>query len=282
VGEVREGQRSFDLVAKFTDRFSKTPEEIDKLLLPSSSGEFVPLTKVTNFEQIEGPSTISREWSKRRIIVQCNVRGRDVSSFVKEVRERMDKEIKFEPGYFTRIGGQFEHFEAARMRLGIVVPIVLLLIFAVLYWSFGSMRDALIIFSGVPLAAVGGILALAVRGMPFTISAGVGFIALSGIAVLNGLVLVSSIRNLQSEGVSLSEAIRTSGSVRMRPVIMTALVAAIGFLPMAISAGVGAEVQRPLATVVIGGIITSTMLTLLVLPVLYSKFGRPLKEIANA
>lgn len=276
VGEVREGQRSFDLAAVMKPEYSKTPEAIDKIILPTAAGERVPLTHVAPFNQTEGFSTITREWGKRRVVVQCNVRGRDVGSFVNEIRDRIQREVPFETGYFVRYGGQFENLERARIRLLIVVPLALLLIFGLLYWTYKSMRDALLIFSGIPLAAVGGILALAVRGMPFTISAGVGFIALSGIAVLNGLVLVSSIRNLQIDRIPFLDAVRFSGAQRMRPVIMTALVAAIGFLPMALSAGVGAEVQRPLATVVIGGIITSTVLTLIILPVLYATFGRPL------
>lgn len=273
VGEVREGQRRFELVAKLSDKYSRTPEAVDGLILAASGGELVPLSRVAHLNQTEGPSTISREAGKRRIIVQCNVRGRDIGSLVNELRERIDKEIVLEPGYYVRFGGQFEHLERARLRLMFVVPIALLLIFALLYASFASVRDALIIFTGVPLAVVGGVLALALRGMPFTISAGVGFIALSGIAVLNGLVLVSSIRHLRADGASFDLAIRTSGSLRMRPVIMTALVAALGFVPMAVSRGVGAEVQQPLATVVIGGIITSTLLTLIVLPVLYARYG---------
>jgi cobalt-zinc-cadmium resistance protein CzcA len=281
VGEVRQGQRRFDMVVKLDTNYSCSPEAIDRLLLPAPKGELVPLSQVTRFNQTEGPSTITREWGKRRTVVQCNVRERDIGSFVKEVQQRIEEEVSFAPGYYVRFGGQFENLERARNRLMIVVPLALLMIFGLLYWAYKSGRDALLIFSGVPLAAVGGVIALAVRGMPFTISAGVGFIALSGIAVLNGLVLVSSIRHLQREGVPFLEAIRTSGSVRMRPVIMTALVAALGFVPMAISQAVGAEVQRPLSTVVIGGIITSTLLTLIVLPVLYRVAGRPLTAEAE-
>ena len=273
VGEVREGDRRFDLVTKLSPRYTATPEDLDRILLPAASGELVPLTTVTRLQQTEGPSTISREWGKRRITVQCNVRGRDVGSFVNEIRDKIDKSISLEPGYFVRYGGQFEHLERARLRLLLVVPLALLLILALLYWTFRSWRDAILIFTGVPLAAVGGVFALAVRGMPFTISAGVGFIALSGIAVLNGLVLVSSIRQMRANGNTHEEAVQESGAARMRPVLMTALVAAFGFVPMALSRGVGAEVQQPLATVVIGGIITSTLLTLIVLPVLYARYG---------
>ena len=276
VGEVREGQRRFDLAARMAPGFAASPEAIDRILLTSSTGEQVPLSQVARLNQTEGPSTISREWGKRRIVVQCNVRGRDIGSFVQELRGRIEREVPLDPGYYVQFGGQFENLERARARLAIVAPLALLMIFGLLYWTYKSARDALLIFSGVPLAVVGGVVALTLRDMPFTISAGVGFIALSGIAVLNGLVLVSSIRSLQQEGMSFLDAVRASGSQRMRPVVMTALVAALGFIPMALSHGVGAEVQKPLATVVIGGIATSTLLTLIVLPVLYSVFGRPL------
>ena len=273
VGELREGERRFDLVTKLSPRYTATPEDLNRILLPSAAGELVPLTHVTRLQQTEGPSTITREWGKRRITVQCNVRGRDVGTFVNEIRDKIDKSITLEPGYFVRYGGQFEHLERARLRLLLVVPLALLLILALLYWTFKSWRDAFLIFTGVPLAAVGGVWALVLRGMPFTISAGVGFIALSGIAVLNGLVLVSTIRQLRAQGHSLAAAVEESGSLRMRPVLMTALVAALGFVPMALSRGVGAEGQQPLATVVIGGILTSTLLTLIVLPILYARYG---------
>ncbi|MBT3232763.1 MAG: efflux RND transporter permease subunit, partial [Calditrichaeota bacterium] len=273
VGEVREDQRRFELAVKFDTTFTRTPEALHKILLYGQAGEHIPLGQVARFEQTEGPSTITREWGKRRVVVQCNVRGRDIDSFIGEVRAKLEKEVLLETGYFIRYGGQFENLERARTRLMIVVPIALMMIFGLLYLSFKSIRDALLIFSGVPLAAVGGVFALVIRAMPFSISAGVGFIALSGIAVLNGLVLVSAIRNLVKQGNGIDVAIKLGGLQRLRPVIMTALVASLGFVPMAMSNGVGAEVQRPLATVVIGGIITSTILTLLVLPVLYKRWG---------
>jgi cobalt-zinc-cadmium resistance protein CzcA len=193
---------------------------------------------------------------------------------VNELRHRLDSEINLPVEYFIRLGGQFENLERARTRLAIVVPIALLLIFGLLYWTYRSARDALLIFSGVPLAALGGVVTLALRSMPFSISAGVGFIALSGIAVLNGLVMVSTIKRLCSDGMEIATAVKESAITRLRPVFMTALVAALGFVPMAISTGVGAEVQRPLATVVVGGILTSTALTLIVLPALYVTFGK--------
>lgn len=274
VGEVYEGQRRFDLAVKMAPSWREVPEDIERIPMVSPSGALVTMDQVTIPTLATGPSTITREWGKRRAIVQCNVRGRDVGSFVDELRDRINTDIQFAPGYFVRFGGQFENLERARTRLSIVVPLALVLIFALLYWTYRSVRDALLIFTGVPLAVLGGVAALLVRGMPFSISAGVGFIALSGVAVLNGLVLVSSIKHLRSEGMELDQSVRESALTRLRPVLMTALVAAFGFIPMAISTEVGAEVQRPLATVVIGGILTSTALTLIVLPVLYRLFGR--------
>ncbi|MBU0983817.1 MAG: CusA/CzcA family heavy metal efflux RND transporter, partial [candidate division Zixibacteria bacterium] len=274
VGDVYEGQRRFDLVVRVDTTRLSGPEDIHRLLLTSGDGSMVSLDRVTTAVLDEGPSTITREWSKRRIVIQCNVRDRDMGSFVDDLRDRLDTDVSLPSGYFIRLGGQFEHLERARTRLMIVVPISLLLIWGLLYWTYKSARDALLIFSGVPLAALGGVVTLALRGMPFSISAGVGFIALSGIAVLNGLVLVSTIKRYRSDGLDIVEAVRQSAITRLRPVFMTALVAALGFVPMAISTGVGAEVQRPLATVVVGGILTSTALTLIVLPALYLAFGR--------
>jgi cobalt-zinc-cadmium resistance protein CzcA len=274
VGDVFEGQRRFELVARVDTTRLVGPEDIDRLLLRSATGGLIGLDRVTTATLAEGPATITREWSKRRVVVQTNVRDRDMGSFVDELRERLDAEVSLPTGYFIRLGGQFEHLERAQTRLLIVVPIALLLIFGLLYWTYKSARDALLIFSGVPLAALGGVVTLTLRGMPFSISAGVGFVALSGIAVLNGLVLVSTIKRLRADGRDIESAVRESAVARLRPVFMTALVAALGFVPMAISSGVGAEVQRPLATVVVGGILTSTALTLIVLPVLYVTFGR--------
>jgi cobalt-zinc-cadmium resistance protein CzcA len=274
VGDVFEGQKRFDLVVQVdTSRFAGL-EDIDQIYLHSRSGSVVSLNRVTRTILEEGPSSITREWSKRRVVVQTNVRGRDIGSFVDELRQRLASEIDLPSGYFVRLGGQFENLERAQLRLAIVVPVALFLIFGLLYWTYKSARDALLIFSSIPLAALGGVVTLALRGMPFSISAGVGFIALSGVAVLNGLVLVSSIKRLRSEGMEIITAVRESALTRLRPVFMTALVAALGFVPMAVSTGVGAEVQRPLATVVVGGILTSTALTLLVLPALYVTFGR--------
>jgi len=278
VGDVFEGTKKFELAIRIDTTRIDAVEEIDKVMVRSSTGSLVGLDRITKSELNEGSSTITREWSKRRIVVQCNVRGRDIGSFVEELRERLDQDLELPTGYFIRLGGQFENLERARLRLALVVPIAILLIFGLLYWTYKSARDALLIFSGVPLAALGGVVTLALRGMPFSISAGVGFIALSGIAVLNGLVLVSTIKRFRSDGMEITAAIKESAITRIRPVLMTALVAAFGFIPMAISTGVGAEVQRPLATVVVGGILTSTILTLLVLPALYNVFGKRTKS----
>jgi len=274
VGDVFEGQRRFELLLRADTTRLDGVEDISRITIRSPEGALVSLDRVTRPIQDTGPASITREWSKRRIVVQCNVRDRDMGSFVSDLQSRLDEEIDLPTGYFIRLGGQFENLQRAQRRLALVVPIALLLIFGLLYFSYRSARDAILIFSGVPLAALGGIATLALRGMPFSISAGVGFIALSGIAVLNGLVLVSTIKRLRAEGRDLVTAVRESAVTRLRPVFMTALVAALGFVPMAISTGVGAEVQRPLATVVVGGILTSTALTLIVLPALYVTFGK--------
>lgn len=274
VGEVRDGQRRFDLVVRLPDRFRADPAELASVLIPTAAGERLPLSRVAQVNQFDGPSTITREWQQRRIVVQCNIRERDVAGFVAQVRDRLRREIDWPVGYSFAVGGQFEHLERARLRLMFVVPMALLLILLLLTTSTNSLRDALIIFTGAPFAALGGILALWWRDMPFTISAGVGFVAVSGVAMLNGLVMVSMIQNLVDEGVGLRQAIERSALTRLRPVLMTALVAGVGFIPMAVNTHVGAEVQRPLATVVIGGVLSDTLLTLLVLPALYATFGR--------
>jgi cobalt-zinc-cadmium resistance protein CzcA len=234
------------------------------------------LSRVAKIVETEGPATINREWGKRRIIVQCGVRGRDVASFVAEAKAKMPKPPA---GYTMEWGGQFENMEHANARLRFVVPLALGLIFVLLYFSLRSLRDVLIVATGIPLGAVGGVLALWLREMPFTVSAGIGFVALSGVAILNCLVLVTFIRQELDAGMPLLDAVRQGCQVRLRPVLMTALVAAVGFIPMAVNVGVGGEVQRPLATVVIGGIASNTVLTLLVLPVLYGWFGRASKRL---
>lgn len=266
IGEIREGQRRFDLVVRLKDTFRNNPGDLERIMIPSSGGENIPLSKLARIEKVVGPSTITREWQSRRILVQCNVKDRDIGTFVQEVKHTLEAELKLEPGYHIEYGGQFEHFERARSRLYIVVPLALALILFLLYMSTESIYRSLIIFTGAPFAMIGGIVALWLRDMPFTISAGVGFVALSGVSMLNGLVMVSTIKNLIGCNVPVNEAVLEGAVSRLRPVLMTALVAGVGFLPMAFNTGVGAEVQRPLATVVVGGVLSDTLLTLLILP----------------
>ncbi len=277
LGEVIEGQRRFDLVLRLGDDARSSAERMGAVVLHTETGAQIPLSSVARIEVEEGPSTIQRDWAKRRVTIQANVRGRDVGSFAQDI-DRALGEVDLPDGYYTTLGGQFENLERAQKRLMLVVPIALLLIFSLLYLTYGRAADALRVFSGVPFGAVGGVVALWLREMPFSISAGVGFIALSGVAVLGDMVLVSYVMQLLRRGRSPADAIREAAQTRLRPVLMTALVAAFGFLPMAFNTGVGAEVQRPLATVVVGGMITATIATLLVLPVLYAVFGARLPE----
>ena len=235
----------------------------------SGLDRYVPLGSVADFVIATGPNQVSRENGKRRVVVTANVRGRDIGSFVGEAERRIQESVTIPAGYWTAWGGQFEQLASARQRLEIVVPAALLLIFTLLFATFGNTRDAMLVFTGVPLALSGGILALWLRDIPMSISAAVGFIALSGVAVLNGLVMLTFINRLRAEGASVDDAVFNGAIARLRAVLMTAMVAALGFLPMALATGIGAEVQRPLATVVVGGILSSTLLTLLVLPVLY-------------
>ncbi len=294
-GIVFEGDRRFDIMVRLPEEQRARLDVIESLPVPiaaearsvvsqtgtheSSGRPFVPLGHLARVELTEGPNQISRENGKKRIVVQCNVRGRDLGGFVNEAQRLIAQDLKVPPGQWLDWGGQFENLVAARQRLSIVVPLCLFLIFLLLFSTFNSVRDALLVFSGVPLALTGGILALWLRDIPFSISAAVGFIALSGVAVLNGLVMVTFIKQLRREGVALDEAVMRGPVTRLRPVLMTALVASLGFVPMALATGTGAEVQRPLATVVIGGLVTSTLLTLLVLPALYRAFA---KEDTNA
>jgi len=278
VGEIREGQRRFPLVVRLPDGQRTDPDILAATLIPTATGSVLPLSQVAKIVETEGPSTINREWGRRRITVQCNVRGRDVGSFVVEAQKKIAEQVKLPEGYSIEWGGQFENMKRANAKLLFVVPLALGLIFAMLFFSLKSLRDVFIVATGIPLGAVGGVLALWLRGMPFTVSAAIGFIALSGVAILNGLVLVSFIKQRMEEGLSLEKAVREGCLVRLRPVLMTALVAAVGFIPMAFNVGVGGEVQRPLATVVIGGIFTNTLLTLLVLPTLYTTFRRKKRE----
>jgi heavy metal efflux system protein len=276
-GQIFEGDRRFDLVVRLPENVRTDMEKLKEIPVPlprtaattTGAWNYVPLGSIAKFEVAPGPNQVSRENGKRHIIVTANVRGRDIGSFVAEAEESMRDDVAIPAGYWTEWGGQFEQMISATRRLRVVVPVALLLILALLFASFGNLKDTLLVFSGVPLALTGGILALWLRGIPLSISAAVGFIALSGVAVLNGLVMISFIQGLRQQGRPIDVAIREGATSRLRPVLMTALVASLGFVPMALTTGTGAEVQRPLATVVIGGIISSTILTLLVLPALY-------------
>ena len=268
-GLIYEGDRRFKLVVRLPESLRNDPDRLKALPVPTPDGEYVPLQELATLELKPSPAQISRENGKRRIVVTANVRNRDLGGFVTDVRQRIQSEVNIPTGYWINYGGTFEQLESASQRLAIVVPVTLLLIIGLLLMAFGSIKDSLIIFTGVPLALTGGVIALWLRDLPLSISAGVGFIALSGVAVLNGLVLVSFIRQRWYETQDLLAAIIDGSLTRLRPVLMTALVASLGFVPMALNTGTGAEVQRPLATVVIGGIVSSTLLTLLVLPVLY-------------
>ncbi len=274
VGDIREGERRFPLLVRLPESYRDDPDALNRILIPTATGARIPLTRMAKLVTTTGPSTIPREWGKRRIVVQSNVRGRDVGSFVKDAQERIEKEVALPTGYTIEWGGQFENMIRARKRLYLVVPLALAMIVSLLYLTFNSMRDALIVFCGVLFAGNGGIFGLWYRDMPFTISAGVGFIALTGAAMLMGLVLVAAIHDRMLHGMPKNQAIEDAALVRLRPVLMTGLVAALGFVPMMLSKGVGAEVQRPLATVVFFGMSSATMLTMLVLPVLYELFGR--------
>jgi cobalt-zinc-cadmium resistance protein CzcA len=300
-GTLYQGDRRFPIVVRLPEELRGRVDLVRQLPIPlpdakdtrSESGDviltglgdqfrYIPLEEVATVEVAEGPNQISRESAKRRLVVQANVRGRDMGSFVAEARERIDAEVTLPEGYYIAWGGQFENLAKARKRLMIVVPIALSLIFIMLFTAFGNGRHALLVFTGVPLALTGGVVALWLRGMPLSISAGVGFIALSGVAVLNGVVMITFINQLRSSGRSIREAVVEGSLGRLRPVLMTALVASLGFVPMALNTGMGAEVQRPLATVVIGGLISSTVLTLFVLPTLYLWFGGRMRDVATS
>ncbi|MCB1676439.1 MAG: efflux RND transporter permease subunit, partial [Halioglobus sp.] len=268
-GLIYEGDRRFRLMVRLPEAVRRDIENLAFLPVPLAAGDYVPLSEIARLELKPAPAQISRENGKRRVVVTANVRGRDLGGFVAEVRRRIADNIALPPGYWLDFGGTFEQLASASRRLSVVVPVTLSIIIGLLFMALGSFRDTLIIFTGVPLALTGGVLALWLRGMPLSISAGVGFIALSGVAVLNGLVMLSFIRELWHSQGNLRQAVMDGAVTRLRPVMMTALVASLGFVPMAVNTGTGAEVQRPLATVVIGGIISSTLLTLIVLPALY-------------
>ena len=273
-GQLYEGDRRSEIIVRLPERLRSKPEALSSLPVQLPGGGYVPLGEVVETKLVSGLNQVNRENGKRRVVVTANVRGRDLGSFVKDVQTTVAEQVELPSGYWLDYGGTFEQLQSASKRLAIVVPMTLLLIVGLLYMALGSARDAAVIFSGVPLALTGGVLALWLRHIPLSISAGVGFIALSGIAVLNGLVMVSFIRDLRQSGMALDEAIIEGAMTRLRPVLMTALVAGLGFVPMAFNTGIGSEVQRPLATVVIGGILSSTLLTLLVLPGLYRVLAR--------
>jgi cobalt-zinc-cadmium resistance protein CzcA len=285
-GAVFEGDRHFAIEVRLPDAIRNDIDALKNLpvSLPSAgrtTALTVPLGQVASFTLGEGPNQISRENGRRRVVVTANVRDRDIASVVSDARTRIEKEVKLPAGYWLAWGGQFENLAMARQRLSIVVPVCFVLILLLLRSALGTARDALLVFSAVPLALTGGVAALWLRGMPFSVSAAVGFIALSGIAVLNGLVMLTYIKQLMASGLDKLDAIREGTLTRLRPVAMTALVASLGFVPMALATGTGAEVQRPIATVVIGGLVSATLLTLIVLPALYARFGRGPRRAAE-
>jgi cobalt-zinc-cadmium resistance protein CzcA len=274
-GLVYEGEKRFSLVVRLAKEQRQDLEQVRSLLVPLRGGSNVPLSYLADVNIVNGPNQIQREDAKRRIVVGFNVRGRDVQSLVDELKQKTEKKLDLPAGYYITYGGAFENLNRAKSRLAVAVPISLIMIFVLLFFAFKSIRQGLLIFSSIPLSAMGGILFLALRGMPFSISAGIGFIALFGVAVLNGIVLISEFNRLKAEGwKDLTRIVIMGTKVRLRPVLMTATVASLGFLPMAISNGAGAEVQRPLATVVIGGLLVATFLTLIVLPSLYLLFEK--------
>jgi cobalt-zinc-cadmium resistance protein CzcA len=278
VGQVYEGEQRYGLVVRLSETAGQDVEAIKGLLVTAPNGARIPLSQLAEIALVDGPAQVSREDARRRIAVELNVRGRDIGSFVSDAQAAIGRQVELPAGYYVKWGGQFEHLERATKRLLFVVPLALFLIFVLLFTTFGSARQALLVYTGIPFAVIGGVFALALRGLPFSISAGVGFIALFGVAVLNGLVMVTYINHLREEGRGLEDAVKEGAETRLRPVLMTALVASLGFIPMAVATSAGAEAQRPLATVVIGGLVTSTLLTLLLLPALYRWFERERRE----
>jgi len=273
-GQIYEGDRRFPIVVRLSDAARSNLDTLGQTPVSTPQGTSMPLASVADIAITDGPNQISRENGKRRVVVQANVRDRDVASVVAEAQASIARDVRIPTGEYLEWGGQFENLASARTRLMLVVPACFAVILLLLYGALGSVRDAALVFTGIPLALVGGVLALAMRGMPFSISAAVGFIALSGIAVLNGLVMLSAIQELVRSGKDPATAAREGALLRLRPVAMTALVASFGFVPMALGHGAGAEVQKPLATVVIGGLISATLLTLFVLPALFAQFGQ--------
>jgi len=281
VGKLIEGNRRFDIVVRLSEHYREKVDELKRLPVRTDSGSLLTLGQVADFRVVEQVAAIAREYSQRRAAIMVNLRGRDVESFVLEAQKKVAEQIKLPQGYTIEFGGQFKNLQEARARLAIVVPVALALIFILVFMSLGSLRQTLLVYTGIPLAVTGGVFALWLRGLPFSISAGVGFIALSGVAVLNGLVMISFFNLLRERGRDVPTSVREGAMTRLRPVLMTALVASLGFVPMAIASGAGAEVQRPLATVVIGGILSSTFLTLVLLPTLYEwleRRGKPRRD----
>lgn len=273
-GLVYEGERRYDLTVRLGIQNRQSIEDVRNLFITSPKGDQIPLKQLADVDFKIGPNQIQREAAKRRIIVGFNVAGRDIASVVKEIQEKIEQ-VDFPPGYYPTYGGQFENLEKAKARLSVAVPVALLLIFLLLFFTFNSVKESTLIFTAIPMSAIGGVFALMLRGMPFSISAGIGFIALFGVAVLNGIVLIAEFNRLKKEGMTdLHDIVLKATSVRLRPVLMTAAVASLGFLPMALATSAGAEVQKPLATVVIGGLISSTLLTLIVLPCLFIYFEK--------
>jgi cobalt-zinc-cadmium resistance protein CzcA len=270
VGGIAEGNRRFDVVVRMAEPHRRDVEAYGRLPLRTDSGGLITLGQVADIGFEEKVAAIARESGQRRAAILVNLRGRDVDSFVREAQARIASTVTLPEGCFIEFGGQFKNLQEARRRLGIVVPAALVLIFVLVFAAFRSVHQAVIVYTGIPLAVTGGVFALWLRDMPFSISAGIGFIALSGVAVLNGVVMISTINELRERGARVRDAVMEGAVTRLRPVLMTALVASFGFVPMALAAGAGAEVQRPLATVVIGGIASSTFLTLVLLPVLYA------------
>lgn len=278
IGHVTQGQQRFDLVLRLMNEVKRTPKQLDHLLINTRNGSQVPLSSVASITLAESPSLIQREWAKRRVLVQVNIEGRDIDTYVSEVEQVLES-LPMPEGYYTAIGGQFENLQRGRTRLLFIVPLTLLLVFSMLYLSYGRIADAFRVFTSVPFAMVGGIVALYLRGIPLSISASIGFIVLSGVAVLGDMVMVSYINALVRTGRHPMAAVRTAAITRLRPVLMTASVAALGFAPMAFNTGVGSEVQRPIATVILGGMVTSTIATLLLLPVLYVLMSSSSREL---
>jgi cobalt-zinc-cadmium resistance protein CzcA len=282
VGKLIEGNRRFDIVVRLNEELREKIDDLKRLPVRVDDGGLLTLGQVADFKVVEQVAAIAREYSQRRAAIMVNLRGRDVESFVLEAQKKVAEQIKLPDGYTIEFGGQFKNLQEARARLAIVVPVALGLIFVLVFMALGSLRQTLLVYTGIPLAVTGGVFALWLRDLPFSISAGVGFIALSGVAVLNGLMLISYFNLLREQGRDVPTCVREGAMTRLRPVLMTAMVASFGFVPMAIASGAGAEVQRPLATVVIGGILSSTFLTLVLLPTLYEWLEKPKKSADDA